>query len=342
MISIPRTNDEPSLRRELKRKEELSLEAIGAYATAVEAVCEHLLRMCPPIVDRHGPELRSIAEEVRPEMSIGELERSRTRFLARVTKLGQEGSLEYEAMAKDIRDILKLATSATETLQTQSQGSGNEWNRFATEVDRIAAMGDLHEVRASLRREVRHMNECMQAMAKDSARVITQLRGELAVMHKRAADEANAALSDPITGLRNRLAVEQALDGRTRQESPFCVLMFDIYRFKNLNDRYGVDAGNQLLHQFGQRLLGAIRDGDLAGRWESDCFIAVVGCPVSVVLMRARQIHEKVSGIYEVGAKPDSVTVNVTSAMGVAEYRPGETFQNLMDRASKVLQAAKS
>lgn len=342
MISILRTNDEQTLRKELRKKEELSLEAIGAYATAVEAVCEHLLRMCPPIVDRHGPELRSIADDVRPEMSVGELERSRTRLLARLTKFGQDGCAEYEAMAKDIRDILKLAASATETLQTQTDGSGDEWTRFASEVERIAAMGDLHEVRASLRREVQHMNQCMQAMATDSARVIAQLRGELTTLRKRAADESEMATLDPITGLRNRRAVELALAERTREANLFCILMFDINRFRNINDRYGVESGNQLLQQFGKRLLGAIREGDLAARWDSDQFITIVGCPVNVVIARARQIHARVSGNYEIGLKPDTVSVEITSSMGVAEYRPGETWQNLMDRAGKVLQAAKA
>jgi len=342
MISILRTNDEQTLRRELKKKEELSLEAIGAYATAVEAVCEHLLRMCPPIVDLHGAELRSIADDVRPEMSIGELERSRTRLLARLIKLGQDGSAEYETMAKDIRDILKIAASATETLQTQTDGSGDEWNRFTTEVERIAAIGDLQEVRASLRREVQHMNLCMQAMATDSARVISQLRGELTSLRNRAAHDEEMATLDPVTGLRNRRAVELALAERTRQANLFCILMFDINRFKIVNDRYGVETGNQILQQFGKRLLGAIREGDLAARWERDQFLTIVGCPVNIVIARARQIHARVSGTYEAGLKPDTIALEITSSMGVAEYRPGETSQSLIDRAMKVLQAAKS
>lgn len=342
MISILRTNDEQTLRKELRKKEELSLEAIGAYATAVEAVCEHLLRMCPPIVDRHGAELRSIANDVRPEMSALELERSRTRLLARLIKFGEDGSAEYEAMAKDIRDILKLAASATETLQTQADGSGGEWNRFASEVERIAAMGNLHEVRASLRREVQHMNQCMQAMATDSARVISQLRGELTTLRKRAAQEEEMASLDPTTGLRNRRAVEIALAERVRKAEVFCILMFDIRRFKNVNERYGVETGNQILEQFGKRLLGAIREGDLAARWGCDQFITIVGCPVNIVIARARQIHARVSGTYEVGLKPDTIAVEIASSMGVAEYRPGETSQNLMARAIQTLQAAKS
>lgn len=341
MISILRTNDEAHLRQELKRKDELAMEAIGAYATAVEAMCEHMLRVCPPLIDRHSPEFRSIAEEVQPEMTVSELEKSRRRLQARVAKFGADASAEYESMAKDIRDILRLATSATESLQTNSEGSGEEWDRFASEMERIAVMGDLHEVRAHLRREVQHMNECMQAMARDNAMVIGQLHTELVTLRKRATSAEGKAQEDQLTGLRNRQGIELALKERIEGGQPFCILLFDIKRFKAVNDRYGFEAGDELLRQFAKRLSTSIRGDDIAGRWKNDRFLALVECPMHIVIPRARQIHGKLCGRYELGDK-SGPSVEVISYMGLAEFRPGESAQQLLDRADKLLLAAKA
>lgn len=342
MISILRSNDEEYLRKELKRKEELSMEALGAYATAVECMCEHVLRVCPPLIDRHGPELRSIAEQVQPDMSVEDLEKSRRRLQARVTRFGEEAGAEYETMAKDIRDILKLATSATETLQTHSEGSGEEWSRFTGQVERIASMENLHEVRANLRREVEHMSECLQAMARDNTRVVGQLRGELQSLRKRAAYAEGLAMEDPLTGLLNRRGIEVALADGSSGEDSFCIVMFDINRFKSINERYGFETGDAVLREFGRRLGKSIRAEDVAGRWTCDCFLAIMRCPLHVAIPRARQIHTKVGGRYEIGEKPDAVFMEVNSSMGVAEHRPGESAQHLMDRAGKLLLAAKS
>ncbi len=342
MISILRTNDEEAaLRKELKKLEEFRLEAIGAYETAVEGFCEHVVRVFPSLIDRHAPEFRGIAEGVHPEMSVSDLEKSRRRLQGRLEKFGGEASAEYEAMAKDIRDTLRMATMATESLETSTEGSGEEWGRFAGEMDRIAAIGDLHEVRACLRREVAHMNECMQTMARDNALVIGRLQGELATMRKRVARAEEMAEMDPLTELRNRRGIEAALEERTVRGQAFCIVMFDIKRFRAINERYGCETGDEVLRAFARRLSGGIRDGDLAGRWECDRFLAVVDCPMNVVIQRARQIHGRVSGRYEIGAKPNVVSIEIMSSMGVVEYKPGDSARHMMERADKLLVTAK-
>jgi diguanylate cyclase (GGDEF)-like protein len=342
MISILRTNDEEAaLRKELKRQEELRLGAIGAYGTAVEAFCEHVVRVFPSLIDRHGPEFRRIAEEVHPEMSVSDLEKSRRRLQRRLEKFGGEASAEYEALAKDIRDTLRMATMATESLETSTQGSGEEWGRFAGEMDRIASIGDLQEVRACLRREVAHMNECMQTMARDNALVIGRLQGELAAMRKRVARAEALAEMDPLTELRNRRGIEAALEERTERGEAFCIVMFDIKRFRAINERYGSETGDEVLRAFARRLLSGIREGDLAGRWECDRFLALIDCPMNIVIQRARQMHGRVSGRYEIGVKPNVTTVEVQSSMGVVEYKPGDSARHIMERADKLLVAAK-
>ena len=87
---------------------------------------------------------------------------------------------------------------------------------------------------------------------------------------------ARTAVTDPLTGLPNRkLFMEHLADALLRAESEgrHVALMFlDLDRFKLVNDGIGHDAGDRLLQRVGQRLLNALRDGDVLARFGGDEF----------------------------------------------------------------------
>ena len=87
---------------------------------------------------------------------------------------------------------------------------------------------------------------------------------------------ARTAVTDPLTGLPNRkLFMEHLAEALHRAESEgrHVALMFlDLDRFKLVNDGIGHDAGDRLLQRVGQRLLNALRDGDVLARFGGDEF----------------------------------------------------------------------
>lgn len=90
---------------------------------------------------------------------------------------------------------------------------------------------------------------------------------------------AHEASHDGLTKLPNRNAVLRHLDSamaRTRRsETSLALLFIDLDEFKSINDRYGHHAGDQVLQETARRLLGSIREGDLAGRLGGDEFLIV-------------------------------------------------------------------
>ena len=88
--------------------------------------------------------------------------------------------------------------------------------------------------------------------------------------------ETELARTDPLTGLSNRLAFEQALTRERlraeHQHSHFALGFLDLDNFKQLNDRYGHDAGDQALKRTADSLRGALRRGDVAARLGGDEF----------------------------------------------------------------------
>jgi diguanylate cyclase (GGDEF)-like protein/PAS domain S-box-containing protein len=91
------------------------------------------------------------------------------------------------------------------------------------------------------------------------------------------------AVTDPLTGLPNRALFMERLEAalhRAGSSGRHVALMFlDLDRFKLVNDGIGHDAGDRLLRRVGQRLHGALRDGDVLARFGGDEFTVL--CEVS-------------------------------------------------------------
>ena len=90
---------------------------------------------------------------------------------------------------------------------------------------------------------------------------------------------ARRAVTDPLTGLPNRLVLHDRLEhalARCRREGTQVGLVFiDLDHFKSLNDVFGHDAGDEVLRQVSARLSAAVRDGDTAVRLGGDEFVVL-------------------------------------------------------------------
>lgn len=88
------------------------------------------------------------------------------------------------------------------------------------------------------------------------------------------------ASHDPLTGLPNRglfhKRLERVLAGQRAGDGPAAVFCIDLDRFKEVNDRLGHDAGDELLRQVARRLVTNLRETDLVARLGGDEFAVIV------------------------------------------------------------------
>jgi diguanylate cyclase (GGDEF)-like protein len=144
------------------------------------------------------------------------------------------------------------------------------------------------------------------------------------------------AIHDPLTGLPNRSLVidraEQILARARRLDVPVTALFMDIDGFKQINDRFGHQAGDEVLRKVGARLHAVLRDSDTVGRLGGDEFVMLVdtvGLDAGPELV-AERILDVLRQPIELPA-PANATVSVTASIGIATGRPASAESLLLD-----------
>jgi diguanylate cyclase (GGDEF)-like protein len=165
--------------------------------------------------------------------------------------------------------------------------------------------------------------------------LINRLRMEIAERQLHSAQWRNLALADPLTGLYNRRFMERTLKaeiGRAlRKHYDLTVVVFDLNKFKAINDRLGHPAGDLVLKAFAQHLCTVIREADTAARLGGDEFMLILpeckGSQVPAMLQRLEPITVDLNG--------EKVAIHF--AVGWAEYRRGQEAEELLAEADRAL-----
>jgi diguanylate cyclase (GGDEF)-like protein len=162
-------------------------------------------------------------------------------------------------------------------------------------------------------------------------------------------DEAEGALAaqarrDPLTGLENRRAFDEAIDGALarmrRLGEQFVVVAIDVDHFKKVNDTYGHGAGDDVLRSIGSTLSTSIREVDRAFRIGGEEFVVLLA---DVDIARASTAAERLHT--QIGTTSVSTTgtqLRVTASFGLAQASATSTAPALLRAADSALYAAKA
>lgn len=145
------------------------------------------------------------------------------------------------------------------------------------------------------------------------------------------------AMTDLLTGLTNRRALDLSINQWIAARVPFSVIVLDVDRFKFVNDTYGHLAGDEVLRRVAEVLSASIRPGDVCARYGGEEFVLLLprtkAGDAYNVAERIRQTLEK---------SRVSLPLQVTSSQGIAHYPThGRTREELLGQADEALYTAK-
>jgi diguanylate cyclase (GGDEF)-like protein len=148
------------------------------------------------------------------------------------------------------------------------------------------------------------------------------------------------AMTDALTGIANRRLFNSFLETEmrraTRHHLPLAAMVMDIDHFKQINDAYGHQVGDDVLVELTRLVSGKIREHDFFARWGGEEFVILSpNCDVKSM----RLLAEKLRAAVEMHAFPG--ISRVTCSFGLTEYCTGDSAKNFIGRADAGLYRAK-
>ena len=150
--------------------------------------------------------------------------------------------------------------------------------------------------------------------------------------------------TDPLTEIPNRRYLDFYLKNLVNENeefgTSFGILFFDIDDFKNVNDHYGHNIGDEILKLVSRTLKNNVRGEDKIGRWGGEEFIGVIYCDtnesLNTVAEKLRTLVQK--SYYDI---VESDRIKVTVSIGGTLYKKGEDISNTIERADKLMYVSK-
>ena len=144
--------------------------------------------------------------------------------------------------------------------------------------------------------------------------------------------------TDELTGISNRRHLDFYLSNIIAESvefnTSFGILFFDIDHFKNVNDTYGHNVGDEVLKLVSRTIKSSLRLEDKVGRWGGEEFIALIKTDnkkeLTTIAEKLRLLVE-----YSYYQTEDNKKLGVTISIGGVMYEKGESVETLISRADK-------
>lgn len=237
---------------------------------------------------------------------------------------------------RTIVDAILCTLKETDNESARYLGSLDDITQELThEVDAEKLLNIVHQ----LSRETRQVQDKQSRMKQDMAanqQEVLALRREL----EKVRQEATV---DPLTGLLNRKALDNAVKEQIGADQELCALIIDIDKFKRINDTYGHLVGDKVIRYVASTIKNNVPADAIVSRFGGEEFVVLLPARSLAV---ALDVAEKVRKAQEKGSLITSTSNEtigkVTVSIGVASHVRNESIESFFDRADKALYQAKT
>jgi diguanylate cyclase len=247
---------------------------------------------------------------------------------------------QLKAMSQMIRKILLNVTAVIQRADQAASDSNQTLGDVRNTIGRMDLPNGLKDAHSLLIREIDRMILGNSTLKKE----LSRSQVELASQRQQIEELRSAVRMDGLTQLANRAYFDEKLLETTRLQHRhhdiFSVMLIDVDNFKEINDRFGHQAGDRILKGVAFNLKSALRETDFVARFGGDEFAVILfktngkaAMDVAGKLCRSQTDNRLLL---------DGVTVGVTLSIGAAESSDTDTPETLLKRADLALYRAKS
>jgi diguanylate cyclase len=303
--------------------------------------------------DTDGASFRSKLEALRQEIltsdkgEVSELTANTTLDLCK----GQFKKTQSKWMERDshFAEIIIFLRNALANLSGDTQSFHSDLVGSTDRIQEIIKIENIGELRARITSEVNQLKETIVKKQIKYKAQIAQLSEKISVLQQKLQEARTEASIDGLTGVANRrnfdFAIQRWIIAYEKNEIPFTVAIIDLDNFKQINDTYGHQVGDQVLSQTAAMIQKNIRGEDVLARYGGEEFIILAsGLKLAESAKRFAALLQQIEAkqFYCSATELDGVTVSITASCGIAEYAFEENVRDLIRRADEALYEAKS
>ncbi len=173
---------------------------------------------------------------------------------------------------------------------------------------------------------------------------LSSSRKESEALQAQLHESKTQLLRDPLTGIANRLAYDERVSMEfnrwKRSNVPLCLAIWDIDHFKQINDKYGHAVGDRVLRLFAEIINTKIRKTDMFARIGGEEFVLIMP---DTTLQKAVFLNDKLRQSFEkCNFHYDGHNCQITSSVGIADFRRGDDVDMVLDKADQALYQSKN
>jgi len=219
--------------------------------------------------------------------------------------------------------------------------SQDDKTNLVTVANNIAATIDNALLYEALKNELKERKLAEQKVKETNQLLATQLK-KIKILQENLKKQV---VRDPLTGLFNRRYLYETFDREMarakRKNYPISMILIDFDNFKEINDSYGHQVGDEVLKSLGSLFLNNTRQGDIACRYGGDEFLIIMpGIHGKDALQRAKTLQQKIENLQE---SADIQNVFITASMGIAFYpKHGDNLEDIIKASDDALYEAKN
>jgi len=239
---------------------------------------------------------------------------------------------------KEFKKIIWITAEAGAAMVRSGKSHADEITQFAARVEATSCLESVVEIRCQMAQRLNELNSVARRIQDDSERNAASLSREIQKIQERLKAAESLAETDELTKLGNRRLLERKIATEIEEQNRFSIVVLDLNGFKAVNDRFGHAQGDRLLQAVAGALSRCVRTTDSVGRWGGDEFVIVLhGTSLAEAEARVSQIQGKAFGEFILGETGKGIKVEISACFGIAECQPGESADQLFDRADRQL-----
>ena len=152
------------------------------------------------------------------------------------------------------------------------------------------------------------------------------------------------AIKDGLTGIYNRQfflrLLENEMEFSCVNDQPLSLMMIDVDKFKNVNDRYGHLFGDLMLQKVAEIISGSVREKDIVGRFGGDEFVVLLP---HTSIEYAEHIADRIcANVSQMEVEQSGNKFGLTLSVGLADFHDAKDAMNIIEKADRAMYYSKS